>query len=256
MRKCIPLVLIVLAVFFAFPAASGETKFPKEATFHFLMNSEPIGSNKSTFEEKDGIIIITSNTHVQNEEFDYRLSSRTEADAKTFQTLRYEYSGLQDGDTISGQFSLSEKEVAGYIVINEDRFSWSETTSTSGTYALQSYLMEHHILIVKAFLAGEQHYNREFELFYPSNTMLVPMRMNFESERELPLEDKAIVCKRLRMEMKGAQPVITFADPKENLPVYILFHSVRVEAFLESYFGKNPRSYYKWPEDQAWTPEG
>ena len=244
-------ILTIIGMLIVVPGASGGTDFPSKATYHFLGRGQPIGRNEITFKKKDGKILITSSTRISSDFFnDYEMNSETIVDPTTYRTLLFTYEGFQNGKPVSGQFIMTEDSVFGHIEYDGNEYPWHRKSSGSGIYSIQEYNMEHHILLARAYLKQEK-YVSNFQLFFPSSTLLAPAKVSFESERELPVGNRSLLSKKLRVEPRSSITVYQFIDPETELPFYIFFSGSNIEAFLESYFGEHPTSYLKVRETSA-----
>ncbi|NIM18899.1 MAG: hypothetical protein GTO42_02590 [Candidatus Latescibacteria bacterium] len=251
MRKWIP---IVLGFFFIFASAAFGGEFPLTATYHFFDSSQPIGFCKISAKEKDGKILINSRTLVEGEDYRIDMNAETEADPVTFRTHRFTYDGTVDRRPVSGKFHLQEDSIYGYSETDGNGFSYEKKLDSSGVFPLQEFLMEHQILLARAYLSGEK-YLMKCNVFFPSHTTATPASITIESEREIPVGDKAVVCKKLVINVQSSSAIASFVDPKVNLPIYILFPATQIEAFLESHYGEHPTPFYRKLEPSAEPPK-
>ena len=53
------------------------------------------------------------------------------------------------------------------------------------------------------------------------------------------------VCENLSVALTGSEPYVNLYSPDLGIPVYMAFPAADVEAFLESFFGENPTTYYR-----------
>ena len=91
------------------------------------------------------------------------------------------------------------------------------------------------------------------EVLLPSSTILGDMSLFTESERELPVGDKNMVCKKIIVSIQGSANIFSYVDPALDLPIFLGFPSTKTEALLESHYGKNPTPFYQRiePKPQA-----
>ncbi len=236
--------ILSLAGVMACPSPSECSKLPREATYHIFIHALHSGTNKISIEEKDNTLILKSVTHMVYEKSALDLRSRTIADAKTFRTISFEYEGTQNGKEISGFFSCSNDTIKGTFSVNGHEFPWKRAMSFDGIFAIQDYHFQHYMLLMKAYTETGEYIMRG-EAFYPSSTMLLNFKLYTESERELPVGDTSLVCKKVIITLINTPPIISYIDPAEDLPLYIGFSATKTEAMLESYYGENPTPYYQ-----------
>jgi hypothetical protein len=230
-----------------FPLSSRGTKLPDKATFHLFTDGVYAGTNKIETVEKDGKLIITSVTSFAYGENILELESTTIADSKTFQTLRVKYEGKKGERPISGEFVLDGDTLIGKMSDAGNEFPFNAKLSGTGTFAMQENCLEHMMLLLQNFIpTGE--FTKRYQLFFPVHTTIGETDAYFESEREIPVGESSLICKKVSMRMQLSDMFILFVDPKNNLPVYSLYPSTKWEAFLESYFGEEPLTFYRHPE--------
>jgi hypothetical protein len=182
-------------------------------------------------------------THMAYEKSQLDVRSRTVADARTFRTLSYEYDGVQDGKHINGHFSTSGDTIKGVFLSDGHEFEWKNAIKSKAVFAIEDYHFEHYMLLMKAYakLGG---YVMKEQTVNPSSTILSNVTLYTESERELPVGKKSIVCKKVAISFPNSSPFIVYVDPAEELPIYLGFPFSKTEALLESYYGENPTPYY------------
>jgi hypothetical protein len=241
------LMLVICTLIMLFPLSSQGAKLPQKAIYRLFTNGIYTGTNEIETKEKDGKIIITSITKDSYEESELELKTTTVVDSKTFQTLRLTYEGKKDKRPISGDFVLDSDTLSGTMTDEGNEYPFNAKLSGAGTYALQENNMEHIMLLMQNFMPSGE-FAKKYQLFFPIYTTIGDTDVHLESERELPVGDKSMVCKKVTMKMQLSDIFVLFIDPANNLPVYVLYPSTRWEAFLESYFGENPQTFYRFPD--------
>lgn len=241
-------IALVMCIFIMLSPISGKgAKLPDKATYHLFTNGISVGTNKIETTQKDGRIIITSQTSYSFEGNELELKCKTVADAKTFQTLHVTYEGKRSGKPISGDFTLDGDTLMGTMTEGDNEFPFNAKLSGNGTFAMQENTMEHMMLLMQSFVpTGE--FMKKYELFFPVYTTIGNTDAYFESERELPVGEGSLICKKVTMRMQLSDMFILFVDPDTNLPVYALYPSTKWEAFLESCFGEDPLTFYRHPD--------
>ncbi len=236
--------ILSLAGIMACPSPSECSKLPREATYHIFIHGLHSGTNKITVEERDNTLILNSVNHVVYEEFRLDIRSRTVADSRTFQALSFEYEGVLGDQSISGHLSTSNDTVSGTFTVDGQEFAWKKAMKSDGIFAIQDYHFEHYMLLMKAFSANGEYLMRG-EVLYPITTIMANLQLFAESEREMPIGDKSMVCKKVVISLQNTPSVFAFVDPAEELPIYLGFPSSKTEAMLESYYGENPTPLYQ-----------
>jgi len=236
------------------PISRSSAQLPDKATYHLFTNGVYAGTNKIEFTRKDGKIIATSVTSFGFGDDQLDLKSTTVVDAKTYQTLHVSYEGKRSGKMISGDFTLDGDTLFGTMSEEENEYPFHAGLSGDGTYAMQENNMEGIMLLMQNFLSTDQ-FVKKYQLFFPLYTTIGDTDVRMESEREIPIGDKSLVCKKVTMTMQLSDMYILFIDPKNNLPAYALYPSSKWEAFLESYFGEKPLTFYRNPDTMTEPPE-
>jgi hypothetical protein len=230
-----------------FPNIGQSSTLPKKATYHLFTNGIYVGTNKIEFAEKDGKIIVKSVTSFAYEENELEMKSTTIADAKTFQTLRVTYEGKKSKRPVAGDFTLDSDTLTGTMMDAGNEYPFNAKLSGNGTYAMQENHMEHLMLLLQDFIPSGE-YAKKYQLFFPIYTTIGETNAHFESERELPVGDATMICKKISIVMQLSDVFVLFVDPENSLPVYALYPSTKWEAFLESYYGKEPLTFYRHPD--------
>ncbi|MFH1754506.1 MAG: hypothetical protein ABIA59_02275, partial [Candidatus Latescibacterota bacterium] len=115
--------ILVICVFLMLsPILAQGATFPAKATYHLFTNGISTGSNTIETVEKNGRIIMTSVTHYSYEEIEIEMKSITEADAKTFTTLRVSYEGKRNNTPVSGHFVLDNDTLTGTMMDGENSY--------------------------------------------------------------------------------------------------------------------------------------
>jgi hypothetical protein len=154
---------------------------------------------------------------------------------------------------VEGDFILDSDTLTGTMSDMGNEYPFNAKLSGNGTYAMQENHMEHHMLMLQDFISSGE-YVKKYQLFFPVYTTIGETSANFESEREIPIGDSTLVCKKISIVMQLSDVFMLFVDPKNSLPVYALYPSTKWEAFLESYFGEEPLTFYRHPDTMV-APE-
>jgi hypothetical protein len=239
--------LVICIFIMLFPICGQGSTLPEKATYHLFTNGIRVGTNKIEFKEKDGKIIITSVTSFAYEDNELEMKCTTIADAKTYQTLRVTYEGKKSKRSVAGDFILDSDTLTGTMTDEGNEYPFNAKLSGNGTYAMQENNMEHLMLLLQDFVPSGE-YVKKYQLFFPIYTTIGETNAHFESERELPIGDTSLICKKVSIVMQLSDVFILFVDPKNNLPAYALYPSTKWEAFLESYFGEEPITFYRHPD--------
>jgi hypothetical protein len=240
-------ILVICVFLMLLPLSGPYAELPKKATYHLFTNGVSAGTNKIETTEKNGRIILTSVTSYAYGDNVLELTSTTEADAKTFQTLRIKYKGHRNNRPVAGDFTLNSDTLTGTMTDDGNEFPFNAKLSGDGTFAMQQNTLEHMMLLIQNFVPTEK-FMKTFQLFFPISTTIGTTNAHFESEREIPVGDKMVVCKKITMRMQLSDLFIVFVDPATNYPIYALYPSTKWEAFLESSFGEDPLTFYRHPE--------
>lgn len=240
-------ILVICMFLMLLPLSGPYAQLPQKATYHLFTNGIHAGTNKIEITKKDGKFIITSVTEFAYLENELELTTTTIADAKTFQTLRITYEGKKNRRPIAGDFILDSDTLSGTMSDDGNEFPFHAKLSGAGTFAMQENTLEHMMLVMQSFVPSKE-FAKKYQLFFPISTTIGDTDAIFESERELPVGDKTMVCKKITMTMQLSDRFIVFVDPENSYPVYALYPSTKWEAFLESYYGEEPLTFYRHPE--------
>jgi hypothetical protein len=221
---------------------AGSADLPSKATYFYFVDGKSAGRSEIRTVVNGGITVVTSTSEIAYPGFKQTLACRTEYDRATGQAKVFKYEGFRDDQTMSGTVSMGAGEAEGQLEANGAPYS-GKAAWDPPTYLFQDYVPDHLMAMGRDLLAFEKSSVR-FSLLFPASMVLHEATATHESEIELPVRPRPVVCRKVGIRFKNAAPFYVYVDIKRAIPVYLEFPAVRTEVFLQDTWGDKPMTKY------------
>ncbi|UCG50393.1 MAG: hypothetical protein JSW58_09255 [Candidatus Latescibacterota bacterium] len=238
---------VCLAAVMPINGTSQAMDLPATATYLFYIQGQYAGKSDFEITQADDILIFKSKSTIKFEDYSQDLTCRTEIDKTTLRPRFFEYKGQHGDESVSGTVWIEGDSISGHTEVSGDQFP-SSGRFKDPTYLFQNYVAEHQIVIAQAIDASKDPFLR-FHVLLPSDFMTLPAVAALESEIEMALDPKPVVCKKYVVSMQNSSAYLIYYDPNRKMPVYLDFPSVMTEVFLENAYGGKPVAKYEPPKE-------
>ncbi len=222
---------------------------PSKATYLYFVQGQPAGRAEIQTTQEGGAYVVTSTSKIEFIDFNQTLSCRTEFEKATRRPTLFRYDGVRNKEKMSGTVRIGNGAAEGKLEAGETPYS-GRVTWKDPTYLFQDYVPDHLMMMARDLLALEKE-SSAFSVLFPSSMVLLPAVASNESEIELPVRPKPVVCRKFGIGFQNAAPFFVYVDSKQGIPIYLDFPAVQTEVFLQGTFGDHPATKYVAPPQPA-----
>ncbi len=229
-----------------------EATLPSRAAYTFFVQGQRVGHCDVRIVQSADALHLQSKIRVENGPTVIELSTRAEADPRTYALRAYSFEGTKGGMPVSATLAVVGDSVTGTTAIDGQTRRHRRSVTPRPVVVWEDWAMEIEIL-----LALQQ--AREFKnpstraLLLAGSFSSTVITLGFTGEAVVESADRSMTARKLVIGIEGGEPFESLIDPKQGVPVYIHFPGLKAEAFLDNFFGDNPVPRYSPPPP---TPSG
>jgi hypothetical protein len=227
----------------------GAAEPPSKAIYLYFVQGQPAGKAEIQTTLEGGAYVVTSTSEIDFVDFNQTLTCRTDFAKESRRPTLFRYDGFRNDVKMSGTVRIGNGSAEGKLESGgtpySGRVAWNDPT-----YLFQDYVPDHLMMMARDLLALEKE-SSTFTVLFPSNMVLLPAIASNESEIELPVRPKPVVCRKFGIGFQNAAPFFVYVDSKQGIPIYVDFPSVQTEVFLQGTFGDHPATKYVAPPQPA-----
>ncbi len=244
---------ILIAVITAAGAPVRAGDLPPAIGYTLYMDGVRVGHSAMKIRPAAGVLVFESKTRVQLGPNEIDLTSRTEADPKTFEVRRFSFKGTKAGMPVAANVTLRGDSATGWIQNTESGERQPRSQHFQGGFQpFEDWVMDLEVLLALRQGAAARNPGT-YRVLFPNSFLPADLTAGFTGEASVEAESRSMVARKLEIYMVGAKPFFSHVDPASGIPVYIHFPGTRAEAFRDDFFGENPVSRY--PAPRAGTPD-
>lgn len=245
-------VALTIAVAYA-PLAGAAESLPSKVAYTFYARGERVGRSEVRITRGAEALRFASKVWVSNGEAVIELSTRTEADPRTYALRSFAYEGSKGGTTVAASVTVRADSVFGFVAMGGSRESRRARVAPTPAVVWEDWVMELEILLAlqqeRAFKTASTR-----GLLLAGSYSAAQVTLGYTGEAVVESSNRSMTTRKLLVAIEGGEPFESFVDPKRGVPVYIHFPGIRAEVFLDDFFGDNPVSRYSPPTDAPKRP--
>jgi len=231
----IGLATLLAALTVPLPASAG--KIPNRLAYRFYVNGQEAGRSEITFRQEPGKILTETRTRVTLTGEVVEYTSRAVADATTFAILSYTITGTQAGQPVACSLNVHPDSIQGWTSRDHSRVERRRKGR-----AVQAFLFEDWMMDIQVLLALRQDkappVGGKYRLTFALSFLPAEMVAAYTGDTLVQSSTRSVVARKLDVAIAGNEAFQSQVSPETGLPLYILFPSVRTEAFNEDFFGE------------------
>ncbi len=230
--------------------AQADAPFPATLGYTFFVRGEPAGHADVRITESRDLLRIESKLRVATGGVVTELSTKSEADPRTYALRIFSFEGTKAGTPVFASVAVEGDSVFGAISSGGPKKAMGRRVTPRPIVVWEDWAMDLEIL-----LALQQ--AREFRnsstrgLLLAASYSSALVTMGFTGEALVESTDRSVSARKLLVAIQGGEPFESMIHPEMRVPVYIHFPGVRAEVFLDQFFGDNPVSRYATPATPA-----
>jgi len=231
-------------------SAEQTTTLPSKLGYTFYVRGERVGESDVRLTTDRNSLRIETKFRVDSGVDGIELSTRTEADPRTYALRSFSYRGMKGGKPVSSSVTVEGDSVYGAVAVGGDERSHGRLVTPTPILVWEDWAMDIEILL------GLQQ-AREFKNPATRGVLLAgsyasaAVTLGFTGEAAVEAGGRTLAARKLVVAIEGGAPFESLIDPKRGIPVYIHFPAMRAEVFLDDFFGDNPASRYTAPSTPA-----
>ena len=236
--------------------SGGETAaastLPKTARYTFFLRGERVGQSEVRITESADVLRMETKFRVANGQSVTELSTRTEADPRTYALRTFSYRGTKGGTPVAMSATLDGDSVFGWTQRGDTKTAQRREVTPRPMVIWEDWAMDLEIL-----LALQQ--AREFKnpstrgLLLAGSYSSSNVTLGFTGEVAVESGTRSGTGRKLMVAIQGGDPFESRIDLEKGVPMYIRFPGVGAEIFWDEFFGENPVPQYTTPRA---TPTG
>lgn len=221
--------------------AEAATTLPPKLGYTFYVRGQRVGQSDVRITVDRDVIRIESKLRVTTGESSVELSTKTEADPKTYAVRSFSYRGTKAGTPVASSVTVLGDSVYGSVTVRNQTTREARRVTPTPILVWEDWVMDLEIL-----LGLEQ--AREFRnpitrgLLLAGSYSTAKVSLGFTGEVSVEATDRSTVARKLLVAIEGGQPFESLIDSERGIPVYIGFPGIGAEVFLNDFFGDNPVS--------------
>lgn len=238
--------------FIAIGDTTAASTLPKTASYTFFLRGERVGQADVRITESADVLRMETKFRVANGVSVTELSTRTEADPRTYALRTFSYQGTKDGKPVAMSATIDGDSVFGWLQRGDQKMPQRQEVTPRPMVIWEDWAMDLEIL-----LALQQ--AREFKnpatrgLLLAGSYSSSDVTLGFTGEVAVESETRSGTARKLLVAIQGGEPFESRIDLKKGVPMYIRFPGVGAEIFWTEFFGENPVPQYSSPQA---TPSG
>ncbi len=221
--------------------AEAATTLPPKLGYSFYVRGQRVGQSDVRITEERDVLRIESKLRVASGEATIELSTKTEADPRTYAVRSFSYRGTKAGTPVASSVTVLVDSVYGSVTVGGTTTREARRVTPTPILVWEDWVMDLEIL-----LGLEQ--AREFQnpitrgLLLAGSFATAKATLGFTGEVSVDASDRSTVARKLMVGIEGGQPFESLIDSERGIPVYIGFPGIGAEVFLNDFFGDNPVS--------------
>ncbi|HXV12877.1 MAG TPA: hypothetical protein VEC56_01595 [Candidatus Krumholzibacteria bacterium] len=231
-------------------AQAAETPLPPRAGYTFYVQGQRVGRCDVRITQTDTALRFESTLRVENGSAVIELSTKAEADPRTYALRSFSYEGTKGGMPATASVTVAGDSVFGHFSLNGPRKAQRRSVNPRPVVVWEDWAMEIEILLALQQAREFKNPSTRALLLAGSFTSTV-VTLGFTGEAVVESADRSMTARKLVVGIEGGDPFESLIDPKLGVPVYIHFPGIRAEAFLDDFFGDNPSPRYSPATDTS-----
>ncbi len=244
LTRFIPCLLLAGLVGATAPSAHAG-KLPPKLAYTFFLGGKQVGHADIRITSGSTAILFDSEMKVQLGPGAIALHCRTEADPKTFAVRRFWFEGTKGDKPVAAEVAVQGDSATGWTEVDGNRAP-RVATHPGGFFVFEDWVMELEVLLAFHQAQSDRH-SDNYRVLFANSFLEADLVAGYSGESLVEAPGRSLAARKLEVAMQGATPYQSLVDPDTGVPVYLQFPGVKAEAFLDSFFGKNPESRYPAP---------
>jgi len=224
--------------------ASSAGNLPPEFSYTIYVEGQEVGRSTTKVTEETGVYVFDTSTDLAFNDFKLSLDTRTVVDNKTFLPLSFTYTGDKMGTLLDGETTITENEATCVTGEHGQSYTSTRTSPHPNVLLFEEYVMDHEVIIARAFWEGGPE-AKKYGILFPSAARMSAATIDKGSELAFESDTKEAYCVKLIISLQGGSPYASYYDPERGLPVYLAFPGTSTEVFLDEFFDGKPVSRYR-----------
>jgi hypothetical protein len=235
-----------------FPAAAGAADpLPGTLDYTFFVRGKRVGGAHVRVAEDARALRFQSTLTVDDGTVTIELSTRTEADPRTYALRRFSFEGTKGGAKVGASVTVDGDSAYGVVSKGETKSPRKQRVTPSPMVVWEDWVMELEVLL--ALQQAREFAPRTRGLLLASSYATAQVTLGYTGEAVVESAERSLAARKLLVAIAGGEPFESMVD-SVGVPVYIHFPGVRAEVFLDDFFGDNPVSRYSEADASASDP--
>ena len=224
--------------------AESAGNLPPEFSYTIYVEGQEVGRSTTKVTEEAGVYVFDTSTDLAFNDFKLSLDTRTVVDNKTFLPLSFTYTGDKMGTLLDGETTITGNEATCVTGEHGQSYTSTRTSTHPDVLLFEEYVMDHEVIIARAFWEGGPE-GKDYGILFPSSARMSAASIGKGSELSFESDTKEAYCVKLIISLQGGSPYASYYDPERGLPVYLAFPGTSTEVFLDEFFDGKPVSRYR-----------
>jgi hypothetical protein len=221
------------------------TRLPEKLAYTFFLGGQRVGHADIRVTSGSTALLFESNMKVQLGPGAIALHCRTEADPRTFVVRRFSFEGTKGGKPVAAEVAVQGDTATGWTEVDGHREP-RVATNPGGYFVFEDWVMELEVLLALHQAQSDKH-SDTYRVLFANSFLETSLLAGYSGESLVEAPGRSLAARKLEVAMQGGSPFQSLVDPATGVPTYLQFPGVKAEAFLDSFFGKNPESRYPAP---------
>jgi hypothetical protein len=224
------------------PAESA--KLPPRLGYSFYLAGRPVGRCDVQIRTEGDALRFESKLRVDTRGNRVELSTRAEADARTYALRSFSYRGTKAGIPVASNVTVQGDSLIG-STSSGGRTHRHRVFLTPGPVVVwEDWAMELEILL--GLQQARENRNPSTRALLLANSYSVgEVVLGFTGEALAESATRSMSARKLAVQIEGGDPYECLIDPERGIPVYLRFPALKAEVFLDDFFGDNPTPKYQ-----------